>query len=421
MLYVTTLYCSPAARTGNKRGREGTGLYPELGVLGIQEGKSPALVREIGRLTALMPSYELAQKELTERGLELDIKEAHGIGQHAGQAALTYRRRELELYRKGKLPAHDGAGKRFGAMIDGGRVKLRRQTRKQKGQGRAKKQKRRFKTDWREVKQIIVFEMDEHGCMKKGTQSIVDGTFQGPDEIMEVLAMRLHQVGASQAKVVAFRADGAPWIWDRLDWVIRRLGLSEKQVSKGLDWCHAVHHLGSVLAGVVADGAERKRIFKKLRKWLKRGSWQQVIDELVSLEAKADLPADSTVGTDIAYLDHHGMLGHMDYATFRRRGMPCGSGAIESAIRRVINLRLKGNSIFWEEENAEAMLALRGLVLTGRWNHEFAKITESLASNRRLDWEWTSVDMPAKLKAGISIAPSTAQAITPPTTYETAA
>jgi hypothetical protein len=421
MLYVTTLYCSPAARTGKKRGREGSGLYPELGVLGIQEGKSPALVREIGRLTALMPSYELAQKELAERGLDLDIKEVHGIGQHAGQAALAYRRRELELYRQGKLPASDGGGKRFGAMIDGGRVKLRRTTRKQKGQGRAKKQKRRYKTDWREVKQIIVFEMDAKGRMKKGTQPVVDGTFQGPDEIMEVLTMRLHQVGASQAEVVAFRADGAPWIWDRLEWVIRRLGLSVKQVSKGLDWCHAVHHLGLVMAAVVADEAERKRIFKKLRKWLKRGSWQQVIDELVSLEAKTDLPAESTVGTDIAYLDHHGMMGHMDYATFRRRGLPCGSGAIESAIRRVINLRLKGNSIFWEEENAEAMLALRGLVLTGRWNREFAKVTESLASNRRLDWKWTSVDMPAELKANITIAPPTAQPLTPPTTYATTA
>jgi hypothetical protein len=43
-------------RTGKGRGRKGAGLYPELAVLGIQEGKSPALVREIGRLTALFPS-----------------------------------------------------------------------------------------------------------------------------------------------------------------------------------------------------------------------------------------------------------------------------------------------------------------------------------------------------------------------------
>ena len=48
MLYVATLYCSPARRTGKGRGREGSGLYPELGVLGIHEGKSPALVRADG-------------------------------------------------------------------------------------------------------------------------------------------------------------------------------------------------------------------------------------------------------------------------------------------------------------------------------------------------------------------------------------
>ena len=36
-----------------------------------------------------------------------------------------------------------------------------------------------------------------------------------------------------------------------------------------------------------------------------------------------------------------------------------GSGAVESAIRRVINLRLKGNGMFWTEENAESMLGFR--------------------------------------------------------------
>jgi len=101
LLWVTTLYCSPKLRTGKKRGREGAGLYPEWGLLGIQEGKSPALVREVGRLTALLPSYEAVQHELAERGTKLDIKEVHGIGRYAAQASLTLRRRELERYRQG--------------------------------------------------------------------------------------------------------------------------------------------------------------------------------------------------------------------------------------------------------------------------------------------------------------------------------
>jgi hypothetical protein len=230
ILWVTTLYCGPAARTGKGRGREGAGLYPELGVLGIQEGKSPALVYQVGRLTALLPSYAHAQEELAERGVPLDVKEVHGIGRYAGQAALAYRYRELLDYRAGKLPVGNGQGKRFGVMIDGGRTKLRRTTRKQKGQGKTKTQKRRYQTDWREPKLVIVFEMDEQGRMKKETQPLIDGTFAGPDEILEVLAMRLHQVGAAQAQVVAFRSDGAPWIWDRLEWVIRRVGLQAARV-----------------------------------------------------------------------------------------------------------------------------------------------------------------------------------------------
>jgi hypothetical protein len=77
-----------------------------------------------------------------------------------------------------------------------------------------------------------------------------------------------------------------------------------------------------------------------------------------------------------------------------------GSGAIESAIRRVINLRLKGSGLLWLEENAEAVLVLRAAVLTDRWQETLEHVREAMASDRRLDWHWQSPDMPAELKAG---------------------
>ena len=58
------------------------------------------------------------------------------------------------------------------------------------------------------------------------------------------------------------------------------MGLGQKQVSLGLDWCHAVHHISLALEPLLEDG-ERKRVYKKLRKWLKRGSWREVVDELL--------------------------------------------------------------------------------------------------------------------------------------------
>jgi hypothetical protein len=244
---------------------------------------------------------------------------------------------------------------------------------------------------------------------------------------MEVLAMRLHQGGAAQAEVVAFRSDGAPWIWDRLEWVIRRVGLTKRQVSLGLDWCHAVHHISLALEPIL-EGAERTRVFKKLRKWLKAGSWRKVVRELMSrtVDAEMDagdakLPKTSPIWTEISYLERHGEAGHLEYARYRRRGLPLGSGAIESAIRRVLNLRMKGNSIYWKEENAEAMLVLRGLTLSRRWKTTFAQITESMACDRRLQWEWHSPDMPEQLKANVPISPPKPQSPTPQASYNAAA
>jgi hypothetical protein len=404
LLWVTTLYCAPAARTGKGRGREGGGVYPELGVLGIQEGHSPALVREVGRQVALLPSYAIAREELARRGLDLDIKEIYGIGKYAGAAALTYRRRLLEQYRAGLLPAGtEWAGQRLGVFVDGGRTKIRTTTRRQKGQGKHKTQRRRYRTDWREPKLLIIVELDKRGRMVPRSKAVLDGTFEGPDELMELLAMYLHLFGAASAKGVSLGADGASWVWERWDWVIRRVGLKANRVTKTLDWCHAVHHISLALEHVVEDNDERRRSFKKLRKWLKQGDWWEVVRELSQLAQ--ELPGGHAVWTELSYLERHGEEGHLDYARFRRRGVPWGSGAIESAIRRVINLRLKGNSISWYEENAEGMLRLRCLVLSNRWDDTFAQISASLASDRRLDWSFRSPDMPAQLKANLTIEP----------------
>lgn len=411
MLWVTTLYCAPKPkprRTKNKgRGREGGGIYPELAALGIQEGKSPALVREVARQVALLPSYQVAQGELARRGLKLNIKEVYNMATYAGEAALTYRRRLLEQYRAGKLAAGDElSGKRVGVLVDGGRTKIRTVTRRQKGRGKNKKQKRRYQSDWREPKLLILYQFDAQGRMIPGSKSVIDGTFAGPDELMEVLAMHLHRLGAASAEVVSLGADGVPWVWDRWDWVIKRVGLEEQRVTKTLDLCHAAHHISLALSYVLQE-KERRCMFKKLRGKLKRGNWSAVILDLIEL---ADgLPDKHDVWTKIAYLERHGLAGHLDYARFRRRGLPLGSGAVESAIRRVINLRMKGNSIHWHESNAEAMLVLRGMVLTDRWDENFQAISESMASDRRRHWSFQSPDMPAQLKAKQEIHPPTTQ------------
>lgn len=408
VVWISTCYCGPVARPGRRRGREGTGLYPELAVLGISEGSSPALASTVGRLSALLPSYEVARGELAQRGVPLDIKVVHRIAGQLGAEILTTRARDLQRYRAGDLPrGRELAGKRVGAGIDGGRTRVRTVIRKQKGRGKGKKQRRRFRVEWREPKVLIIFEMDRHGRMVAKSRPWIEGTFAGPDECMELLAMHLHRLGAAEAKVVAFLADGAPWIWERLAWVEQRVGLRARQTVRVLDWCHALHHVSLGLEALGLEAQERQRLYGQCKKWLRAGQVGKVLAELVT--RATDYAEGTPMGTVLAYLEKHQMAGHLDYDQFRRRGLPVGSGAIESAIRRVINLRLKGAGLLWLEENAEAALVLRAAVLTDRWQETLDHVRVSMASDRRLDWHWQSPDMPAELKAGVRIAPPVPQ------------
>lgn len=408
VLYVATLYCGPAARTGKGRGQEGAGLYPELAAFGFSEGASPALLGLVGRQCALLPSYETARQELAARGTPLDIKVVHRLARTLGAQVLTTRTRDLLRWRAGQLPpGTDLAGKRVAAMVDGGRARLRRATRKQRGRGKGKSQRRRYKAAWREPKLLIVFEVDERGRMKAGTRPWIDGTFGGPDEALELLAFHLHRLGAAQAEVVAFAADGAPWVWERLEWVRQRVGLAADRAVRVLDWCHAVHQVSLALEALGLGEAERRRLFKKLRKWLRRGWCGSVARELERLGAERRWPA--ALEQPLAYLSKHMEAGHLDYADFRRRGLPVGSGAVESALRRVVNLRLKGPGLMWQEGNAEGALVLRAAAVTGRWEETIAHARAEIGRDRQLRWEWQSPDMAAELKAGTPITPPTPQ------------
>jgi hypothetical protein len=68
----------------------------------------------------------------------------------------------------------------------------------------------------------------------------------------------------------------------------------------------------------------------------------------------------------------------MTYDKLKVLNLPIGSGAIESAIRRVLNQRIKGPAIYWKEKSAQAIILLRSYFKAGRWN------TFDLAGSRRL-------------------------------------
>jgi hypothetical protein len=223
----------------------------------------------------------------------------------------------------------------------------------------------------------------------------------GPDHLMELMAFHLHRLGAARAKAVSFVSDGAPWIWNRLDWVIGRAGLDPKRVERVLDFYHAAHHVSLALQALGLPEAQRTATYRTLRHQSRAGRSREVVAALRRM-AQAQ-PFDSGVWVEIEYLEKH--EAHLRYDRFQYRGHPLGSGAVERAIRRVINLRLKGHGIYWREEDAEGMLVRRAAALTGRWQETMERAHVAMAADRRRDWDWEAPDIVVELNSGVAIKP----------------
>jgi hypothetical protein len=413
VVWISSLYCAPRKSWFRRTKENVPGVYIELAQFGFGKGCSPGLQSLVARKAALCPSLQLAQRELEREGVALDVKAVRRIAQQCGTGLLRLRTHELELWRAGTLPAGtELAGKRVSVQIDGGRTRIRGELRDAPAipeakdadglpiadsPGRAQRRPRRtFDADWREPKLMTIFIHDPAGRMVQKSRATIDGTFQGPDAMAELVAMHLHRLGAAQALSVTFVADGGVWIWDRIEAIVKQAKLGNVPVHQVLDCYHAAHHLSLALASLGFNDQARLPLYREHRTLLRNGQWRRVVEELTDLAGEA--PAGSKIWTEIAYLQKHGEAGRLKYPTFRGQGLPLGSGAIESSIRRVINLRLKGNSIYWYEPAAESMLQIRALVLTDRWDERMKQLRQLMSQDARTTWKWTPRNMSSKLE-----------------------
>ena len=413
LFWATALYCAPKKKLLRRDDSPRVGLHVSLAQFGFGKGVSPALESRVARQVALCPSIEVAHRELVRDGITLDIKAVKRIAYQSGDSLLRLRRHRLELFRQGKLVCTDElAGKRVSVQMDGGRMKIRGEmllasTSAESGddaaQGQSdspgrsqKKPARSFAADWREPKLMTIFVHDDEGRMVKEHKATIDGTLTGPDAIAELIAMHLYRLGAAKAQSVTFVADGAPWIWDRIDRIIELAGLKDVVTHQVLDCCHAVHHVSKALASLGLDAAIRQQHYRQYRTLLRNGQWRRVVDELAGLEQTGEPVAQ--LETEIHYLCPHGEAGRLSYPAYRRLGIPCGSGAIESSIRRVINLRLKNNAMFWKSESAEQMLQVRAHLIPDRWDESLSDLADFRRTQASDGWNWEPHAMSCKVE-----------------------
>lgn len=244
------------------------------------------------------------------------------------------------------------AGKRVVIAMDGGRTRTR--VYKEEKVGRAEK----FDTPWREPKLFVVTTLDEKGRPNKTEKPIYDGTY-GDDEVFELLSNYLKNLEVNKAKSVQFLADGAPWIWNRVKSVLLELGVVEEKIIETLDYYHAIEHLNDMKA--YFDKDKQQSHFDKLKEELWQGNFGEMTRLIKEGIDKVNLEEFN------AFKYFRKQQNRIDYQSLKEDNRPCGSGIIESGIRRIINLRFKSPSTFWYPENVEKLIFMRGVALSGRW------------------------------------------------------
>ncbi len=322
--------------------------------MGIHDRCTPRLASEVSLTTVAMSSFEEAEKALADRGICLDISTIRNITIRFVARAKAAQRSEAYEF------VETVDRRRVVISTDGGRIRIRENKRGPK----TKKGRNRYSTDWREPKLLIIYVVNEEGRMERKFCPFIDGTMKGPDAIFGLLRFYLSKLKLSKADQILFVADGARWIWKRVPQLLKDLGVHLKHAYELVDFYHAVEHLGKVAACRKSwSPAERKRWVKKHKKLLKAGKIQQVTDAIKIL-CKGRSSKEFRRERNYFLRNQH----RMSYHTIQGMGLPIGSGAMESAIRRVVNLRLKGAAIYWHVGTAEAMLTLRSYFKAGRWN-----------------------------------------------------
>lgn len=330
------------------------GVYSGLFILSIHDHLTPGLGSEICKLATIASSFKEASTILIERGISIDAKKIGEIvRRYARRARLVRENSGIEI--KENL-----CGRRVIISTDGGRIRIRKNKRGPK----TPKGRNRFTTKWREPKLLIIYTVNEKGEKERSFLPFIDGTMKGPDAVFALITFYLSRLGITKAFKILFVSDGARWIWNRVPKLIETLGISLKQVYSLVDFYHAVEHLGKV-ANLRAKwkNSERKKWVKKHRRLLLKGKVKEVINAVLSI-CKGRRSKKLRAEKDYFVRNQ----SRMRYDYILSMGLPIGSGAMESAIRRVVNLRLKGASIYWSEETAEAMLLLRSFYKSGRWN-----------------------------------------------------
>ena len=100
---------------------------------------------------------------------------------------------------------------------------------------------------------------------------------------------------------------------------------------------------------------------------------ERVIRALVYLRSKH--PTTRRIAQVLGYF--RGNRHRMRYADAKAKGLPIGSGIVEAACKTLVTERLKRSGMRWGPRGGQAILTLRSLVQSRRFDHAWSLLAKS--------------------------------------------
>jgi len=143
-------------------------------------------------------------------------------------------------------------------------------------------------------------------------------------------------------------SDGAEWIFNMVE---ELFGSDSENVIHVLDYFHLSENVYDYAKAKFNDVQEKYIPWaKRINEMLKKGKWQDVLNELD--------PKEVYKGTVNLYHYISSHSANIDYPKYLSMGLFIGSGAIESANKKIVQARLKQAGMRWSVDAAQNMISL---------------------------------------------------------------
>jgi hypothetical protein len=164
------------------------------------------------------------------------------------------------------------------------------------------------------------------------------------------------------------------------------------------DYYHVSERLWTMAELLFGKGSRATSWARKMQKWLlKPSGGNRVLHSAAALRQQHKLRGKKLADFQRAYRYLRDRLGYMQYAEYRKRGIPLGSGVTEAGCKTVYTQRLKLSGMRWQKAGAQCILQLRVLRISDVWDEAYRRVLRGMTQPKV--WGQTTKAKPQARKA----------------------